>query len=100
MNAKLLLADLSEGTISRQFDKAQFLETFRDFKTYSCTLIILLTGVPSGAIATFGTIVINGFGFSHFDSLALTCPIGAITALSILLVGYVTRKCMVLATFA
>ncbi|KAJ5992596.1 hypothetical protein N7451_008320 [Penicillium sp. IBT 35674x] len=81
------------GTISRQFDKAQFLETFRDFKTYSCTLIILLTGVPSGAIGTFGTIVINGFGFSHFDSLALTCPIGAITALSILLVGYVTRKC-------
>jgi MFS family permease len=80
------------GTISRTFNKAQFFEAFRDFKLYSCTLIILLTGVPSGAIGTFGTIVINGFGFSHFDSLALTCPIGAITALSILLAGYVTRK--------
>ena len=80
------------GTISRTFNKAQFFEAFRDFKLYSCTLIILLTGVPSGALGTFGTIVINGFGFSHFDSLALTCPIGAITALSILLAGYVTRK--------
>ncbi|KAJ5280281.1 hypothetical protein N7478_005653 [Penicillium angulare] len=81
------------GTITRDFDKGQFLETFRDPKMYSCTLIILLTGVPSGAIGTFGTIVINGFGYTHFESLALTCPIGALTALSILIVGYVTRKC-------
>ncbi|KAJ5708970.1 hypothetical protein N7493_010304 [Penicillium malachiteum] len=80
------------GTITREFDRAQFFETFRDFKTYSCFLIILLTGVPSGAIGTFGTIVINGFGYDHFDSLALTSPIGALTALSILIVGYVTRK--------
>jgi MFS family permease len=80
------------GTISHTFNKAQFFEAFRDFKLYSCTLIILLTGVPSGAIGTFGTIVINGLGFSHFDSLALTCPIGAITALSILVGGYITRK--------
>lgn len=80
------------GTISHTFNRAQFFEAFRDLKLYSCTLIILLTGVPSGAIGTFGTIVINGFGFSHFDSLALTCPIGAITALSILAGGYITRK--------
>lgn len=52
----------------------------------------MLTGIPSGALGTFGTIVINGFGFNHFDSLALTCPIGAITALSILTVGYTTRR--------
>ncbi len=80
------------GTVNHVFNKSQFLEAFRDYKMYSCALIIMLTGVPSGAIGTFGTIVINGFGFSHFDSLALTCPIGAITALSILFVGYVTRK--------
>jgi len=80
------------GTISHTFNKAQFFEAFRDYKLYSCTLLILLTGVPSGAIGTFGTIVINGFGFNHFDSLALTCPIGAITALAILICGYATRK--------
>jgi MFS family permease len=80
------------GTITHQFDKAQFFEAFRDYKLYSSTLLILLTGVPSGAIGTFGTVVINGFGFSHFQSLALTSPIGAITAISILLVGYISRK--------
>lgn len=80
------------GTITPEFDKSQFLEAFCDYKVYSCTLIILLTGVPSGALGTFGTIVIHGFGYDHFDSLALTCPIGAVTALSILLVGYLTRK--------
>lgn len=80
------------GTISHTFNSAQFNEAFQDYKTYSCALIVLLTGVPSGALGTFGTIVINGFGFSHFDSLALTCPIGAITALSILFNGYLTRR--------
>jgi MFS family permease len=80
------------GTISHSFNKQQFFEAFRDYKMYSCTLLILLTGVPSGAIGTFGTIVINGFGFSHFESLALTCPIGGLTALSILAVSYISRK--------
>ncbi len=80
------------GTISHKFDRAQFLEAFKDLKLYSCTLIILLTGVPSGALGTFGTVVINGFGFSHFASLALTCPIGGITAISIIACGYITRK--------
>ncbi|KIH89950.1 hypothetical protein SPBR_00519 [Sporothrix brasiliensis 5110] len=86
------LARNNAGTVSRQFNAAQFREAFLDYKTYSSALIILLTGVPSGAIGTFGTIVINGFGFDHFASLALTSPIGAITALSILLAGYVTRR--------
>lgn len=80
------------GTISPEFNKYQFLEAFRDYKMYSCTFIVLLTGVPSGAIGTFSTIVIHDFGYNHFDSLALTCPIGALTAAAILLVGYITRK--------
>ncbi|CAK7199903.1 hypothetical protein SEUCBS139899_002590 [Sporothrix eucalyptigena] len=86
------LARNNAGTISRAFNWTQFREAFLDYKTYSSALIILLTGVPSGAIGTFGTIVINGFGFSHFASLALTSPIGAITALSILVAGYITRR--------
>jgi MFS family permease len=80
------------GTMTRVFNKSQFFEAFRDYKLYSSTLIILLTGVPSGALGTFGTIVINGFGYDHFASLALTCPIGAITAATILAVGFITRR--------
>lgn len=80
------------GTIDKTFNRAQFFETFRDYKVWGGAFIILLTGVPSGALGTFGTIVINGFGFNHFESLALTCPIGAVTCLSILLTGYITRR--------
>ncbi|KAL7943657.1 major facilitator superfamily domain-containing protein [Trichoderma barbatum] len=80
------------GTVSHEFNKAQFFEAFRDYKLYSCSFIVLLTGVPSGALGTFGTIVIHGFGFNKLESLALTCPIGAITATSILLSGYITRR--------
>lgn len=86
------LARNNAGTTSRVFSMSQFREAFVDYKLYSCTLIILLTGIPSGAIGTFGTIVISGFGFDHFASLALTSPIGAITALTILAVGYITRR--------
>jgi MFS family permease len=44
------------GTITYSFNKKQFFEAFRDYKTYSCAFIVLLTGVPSGAIGTFGTV--------------------------------------------
>ncbi|EWG50021.1 hypothetical protein FVEG_09359 [Fusarium verticillioides 7600] len=90
--AKYRLQRNNAGAISHEFNKAQFLEAFRDYKVYSSALIVMLTGVPSGALGTFGTMVINGFGFDHFDSLALTCPIGAVTALTILNVGTITRR--------
>lgn len=80
------------GTVDHKFNPVQFKEALCDYKLYSCAFLVMLTGVPSGAIGTFGTVVINGFGYDHFDSLALTCPIGAVTALSILLTGYLTRK--------
>ncbi|KAF5634685.1 major facilitator superfamily transporter ACS family allantoate permease [Fusarium sp. NRRL 52700] len=90
--AKFRLQRNNAGAISHEFNKAQFLEAFRDYKVYSSALIVMLTGVPSGALGTFGTMVINGFGFNHLDALALTCPIGAVTALSILIVGTITRR--------
>ncbi|TQW01067.1 MFS transporter [Cordyceps javanica] len=80
------------GTVDHKFNVGQFKEALCDYKLYSGAFIVMLTGVPSGALGTFGTLVINGFGFNHFESLALTCPIGAVTALSILTVGYITRK--------
>jgi MFS family permease len=38
------------GTITTVFNKKQFIEAFCDYKTYSCALIVLLTGVPSGYV--------------------------------------------------
>lgn len=80
------------GTITHELNRGQIVEALTDYKVLSSALIILLTGVPSGALGTFGTLVINGFGFDHFQSLALTCPIGVITFSSIMLAGYLTRK--------
>ncbi|ORX39437.1 major facilitator superfamily domain-containing protein [Kockovaella imperatae] len=80
------------GTINHNFKGEQIKEAFTDYKVWSSALIILLTGVPSGALGTFGTLVINGFGYNHFHSLALTCPIGAITFVSIMAAGYLNRR--------
>jgi MFS family permease len=79
------------GTYTHSFNRKQFFEAFRDYKLYSSFLVCICTGVPSGALGTFATLVINGFGFSHFASLALTCPIGGLTAISILFTAIITR---------
>lgn len=79
------------GTIHRGFERGQFVEALMDYKLWSAFLIIFLTGVPSSALGTFGTIVINSFGYSHKDSLALTCPIGAVTCFTVLLSTYIPR---------
>ena len=79
------------GTLHTGFERKQFVEALMDYKLWSAFFIIMLTGVPSSALGTFGTLVINSFGFNHKDSLALTCPIGAVTCAAVLLSTYIPR---------
>ncbi|GAM85472.1 hypothetical protein ANO11243_034790 [Dothideomycetidae sp. 11243] len=79
------------GTIHRAFERSQLIEALMDYKLWSAFLIIFLTGVPSSALGTFGTLVIKSFGYDSEVSLALTSPIGAITCLTVLLSTYIPR---------
>lgn len=63
----------------------------KDYKLWSSVAIIFCCGTPTRALGNFGALLTNGFSFSHFHSLALSCSIGAVVTLSILSAGFVTR---------
>lgn len=65
-----------QGIGSRKWKWPQFFEAFRDPRTYLYVLFSLLMNIPNGGITTFGSIVINSFGFSPRLSLLLNMPTG------------------------
>jgi sugar phosphate permease len=80
------------GDIHHDIEWAQVREGLTDWKIWSSAVIILLTGVPSGALGTFGTLVFHSFGYDAFHSLAFTSAVGAITFSSIIVAGLLTRR--------
>ncbi|KAG5949166.1 hypothetical protein E4U53_006021 [Claviceps sorghi] len=50
---------------------AQVREAFLDVKTWLFVALFIASNIPNGAVTTFYTIVVQGFGFSTFDTLLL-----------------------------
>jgi hypothetical protein len=63
-----------------------------DFNLWSNAFIVLITGIPSSIFASFSTLVINGLGFSTFNSLLLSMPLGFVALIAVYGSGYVTRR--------
>ncbi|PYH32952.1 vitamin H transporter [Aspergillus neoniger CBS 115656] len=59
------------GIKSSEFKWRQCTEALLDAKTWLFCAITFFGQVPNGALTTFGTIVVNGLGFSTFNSLLL-----------------------------
>ncbi|KAE8158898.1 major facilitator superfamily domain-containing protein [Aspergillus tamarii] len=79
---KLIAVDRIRGNFqgigSRTWKWAQFFEAFRDPRTYLYVLFSLLMNIPNGGITTFGSLIINSFGFSSRMSLMLNMPMGLV----------------------
>lgn len=88
------------GFVNHKWKWEQFFEAFRDPQTYLLFSIALLNTIPAGGIASFGSIVIHGFGFSALNTTLLNIPQGAILLISILGCGWIvshfknTRCCV------
>ncbi|KAJ9156055.1 MFS allantoate transporter [Pleurostoma richardsiae] len=67
-----------QGIGSRKWKWEQFAEAFRDPRTYLYVIFSLLMNIPNGGITSFGSIVINSFGFSSRLSLLLNMPTGIV----------------------
>lgn len=65
-----------QGIGNRKWKWSQFREAFRDPRTYLYVLFSLLMNTPNGGITSFGSIIINSFGFSPRLSLLLNMPTG------------------------
>ncbi|KAI9760055.1 MAG: hypothetical protein M4579_001888 [Chaenotheca gracillima] len=58
---------------------------FQDYKLVLFFLLGVVGNIPNGGISNFGTIIIQGFGFSTIVTTLMQVPYGILIALSILL---------------
>lgn len=72
------------GVENKTFKRYQLIETLRDPKTYFFFLLGALQNTPNGGISNFGTLIIQGFGFSTLVTTLMQVPYGMLIALSIL----------------
>lgn len=89
-----------QGIGSRKWKWDQFFEAFRDPRTYLYVLFSLLMNIPNGGITSFGSIVINSFGFSKRLSLLLNMPTGVVDIFCKLFFTWLSDKFMDRTLFA
>ncbi|KAL4816222.1 major facilitator superfamily domain-containing protein [Aspergillus spinulosporus] len=80
MNARFLSADDRRKAVSRvsenmtgikndKFKLYQFVEALLDIKCWALVLIQITCSIPNGGVSNFGSIIIEGFGFSTLNTL-------------------------------
>lgn len=52
------------GVENKHLKPYQVLEAFKDYKLYMFFVLGIVCNIPNGGISNFGTIIIQGFGFS------------------------------------
>ncbi|KAF7315495.1 MFS general substrate transporter [Mycena indigotica] len=68
----------NQGTETKVWKWDQVLEVFLDIKTYLWFSLLFLCAVPSGGIGSFGPLIIQGFGFSKFNTILFNIPFAAL----------------------
>jgi MFS family permease len=77
---------------NREWKPAQVLEAFMDIKTYLFFLLGFFANVPNGATSNFGTLIVQGFGFSTFQTTLMQIPYGMVIVAFILTAIFVNSK--------
>ncbi|KAK8051643.1 hypothetical protein PG993_003028 [Apiospora rasikravindrae] len=76
---------LDQGSNGRQvFRPRAIVEALADPAVWLLTLIIVLTVIPSGVIATFSATLIHGFGYTAKESALLNMPSGVVSIVATL----------------
>lgn len=78
------LRENQTGVENKEFKTYQVKEAFKDPKTYFFFAMGVVQNSPNGGISNFGTLIIQGFGFSTLVTALMQVPYGALIALSIL----------------
>ena len=71
---------------------SQFKECLMDIQCWILVATFFLDDIPAGGVASFGSIVVKGFGFSALYSTLLLVPLGVIQAICILFGGFMTTR--------
>lgn len=98
------LRENQTGIENKHLKAYQVKEAFLDIKVYLFFVLGIVCNVPNGGISNFGTLIIQGFGFSQLGTTLLQIPYGVLIAISILICVYlndrfVNRRCMFIIIF-
>jgi MFS family permease len=89
------LRENQTGVENKHLKLYQVREAFMDYKIYLFFLLGVVGNIPNGGISNFGTIIIQGFGFSTLVTTLMQVPYGFIICCSILICvflnNYVSR---------
>ncbi|KAI6086149.1 MFS general substrate transporter [Hypoxylon rubiginosum] len=79
------------GTKSRRFAKEQVVEAITDPAVIVLGLISFVNAIASGGLA-FGSLIIQGFGFSSLQTTLLNLPLSAVQVVAQLGSGFLTTR--------
>ncbi|TVY82130.1 putative transporter [Lachnellula suecica] len=71
----------------KKWSRKQFVETLKDLKSWWFFIFLIVTSIPAGGFTTFGTILIQGFGFSPSETLLMTIPTNTVILIGVLIAG-------------
>ncbi|OKL62251.1 hypothetical protein UA08_02210 [Talaromyces atroroseus] len=86
------LRENQTGIENRKFKIHQFLEAMADFKVHLFFLIAFFQAIVNGGVTNFGTMIIQGFGFSTLGTTLLQVPYGVFISLVILSCVWLNAK--------
>ena len=77
------------GIANPEFKKDQFIEALLDEKVWWSFFYTIVWMIPMTAVASFGSLVIKGFGFGTFETSLLNAPLGVTENIGLLAAGFV-----------
>ncbi|KAL3455250.1 major facilitator superfamily domain-containing protein [Aspergillus heterothallicus] len=90
-------------TQTKHWDRSQFVETWKDVKTWWFLLFSFVICVPNGGTTSFNTLIINSFGYDEFQTILMGMPASAFQLTTVILTALFTsyvRKSRLIAMVA
>ncbi|KAJ6124208.1 hypothetical protein N7471_011525 [Penicillium samsonianum] len=90
--AVLRVIENETGMDTKTFKMEQVREALIDPRFWLINLHCLANTIPNGAVSAFAPLIVNGFGFTKFESTLLGMPSGASQVLALLISGYLATR--------
>lgn len=86
------LRENQTGIENKHFKGYQVWQCFTDPQTWLLSIITIAASIPNGAVGSFQSILIKGFGFTNYQTTLLQIPGGVIAVTSVLLATWSAAK--------
>lgn len=86
------LRENQTGVENKHFKSYQVWQCLSDPQTWLLSIITIAASIPNGAVGSFQSILIKGFGFTNYQTTLLQIPGGVIAVTSVLLATWSAAK--------